>query len=248
MLSIIGSIIAVIVFGLVGFKVVPIVLDRLKTIDTLSAINRVMIFFSGIAAMVLFWVGLPAFAGAVKFLLQGHSFARFGFVGTTIFYVLVASLWIVINCAELYPMAVKSNRTALQSMLSQRKAMPKDGDRDEDAEARQLKDSLKKSGRFSLKDCNLICSVGFVADAAIAWCNTPLLTPGSSWDKVISLGDVSQISFSQVCVLAMLIGGMTLNAMLFEKFANSSMLLDKRASSGSAPMGAPISPPSRPVH
>ncbi len=239
MLSIIGSIIAVIVFGLVGFRVVPIVLDRLKSIDSLAAINRVMIFFSGIATLVLFWVGLPAFAGAVKFLLQGHSFSRLGFIGTTIFYVLVASLWIVVNCAELYPMAVKSNRTALQSMLSQRKATPKNEDRDEDAEARKLKDSLKKSGRFSLKDCNLICSVGFVADAVIAWCNTPLLAAGGSWDKVISLGDVSQISFSQVCVLAMLIGGMTLNAMLFEKFANSSMLLDKKAPS----VGSPPPPP-----
>jgi hypothetical protein len=236
MLGIIGSIIAVTVAAVVGFKAMPTILDRMRSIDALSAINRIMIFFNLVAALVLLWVGIPAFASAIKFLLQGHSFSRFGIVGTTIFYALAIALWVVINCAELYPMAVKSNRTALQSMLGQHKASVNAAkeEGDDDVDARMLKNSIKKSGKFSLKDCNLICSIGFVSDTAIAFFNTPILRPGGNWDKVTRLGDISQLSMSQVAVLAMLIGGMTLNAMMFEKFSRANLLLAKPK------QGAPI--------
>jgi hypothetical protein len=254
MLAIIGSIITVIVLAVIGFKAVPIVLDQLKLIDSLSAINRIMIFFNLVAALVLLWIGLPAFTGAIKFMLQGHSFSRFGFIGTTIFYTLSIGLWIVVNSAELYPMAIKSNREALQAMLGQYKASPKD-DKDEDVVARKLKASIRKSGKFSLKDCNVVCAVGFVTDGAIAYFNTPVLRAGGSWDKVTRLGDISQLNMSQVMVLALLIGGMTLNAVMFDKFSRANLLLDKKAPSSPpppprapspTPAPSPISAPIRP--
>jgi hypothetical protein len=242
MFSIIILIVGLVVASVVVWKLLPVITARLQVVDGLSLINKMMVFICLIFALFLLWVGLPAFTATIKFFLFGHSFADLfqwrwfkpmaGTLGEILLYFSAIILWIAVNSAELYPRAVKASRATLEAMLKQRKANRKFVDNpDDDIGDRTLKHSIRNSATFSLGDAQTVSFLGFMIDTAIAVTNTPVLKSGANIDKLIRLADFSQLNLNQIGILAMLIGGMTANAFMFDKFNKSSQISKPKAKS-----------------
>jgi hypothetical protein len=252
MIGIIVAVIVAIVLGSIAWKLIPLLVDRMGVVDGLSIVNRVMIFICFIFALFLVWVGMPAFTGTVKFFLFGNSFAdlfRWGIfkeyanlLGSILLYAAAFALWLAVNFAELYPRIVRGNRAALEKILAQRKAGKQRAslDPDDDIQDRILKHQIRTSGVFSMVDASIVCGVGFVIDTAIAVCNNPAIQNNAVLTKLIRLGSMSNTTLQQLAILGLLVAGMTVNSMMFDKFNQSQQQSGggRKSKPPSAPMSA----------
>lgn len=228
----IGAVIAVVASFIIlsiVWKLLPYLVHRFGEMYQLDAINKLMVFLCFLFAIFLLWVGMPAFIATIKFLMFGRTFAslfKFWYfynyadeIGNTILYICAFCLWLGVNASELYPKVVKSNREALESMLAARqgrKAIRIDDS--DDIETRLIKHNMRKSLGFSLVNSSIICCTAFFIDTIIAVANTPVIKDGADFFKILRLGTFNQLDLKGICVLALLVAGMTFNAAVFEQF------------------------------
>lgn len=241
MIGIIVVVVVSLILGFIAWKLVPWGVERLGVVDGLSIVNKIMIFLCFLFAIFLLWIGMPAFVGTVKFFLFGQSFSNLfrwwifkesaQFLGDCLLYTAAFLLWLAINFAELYPRIVRGNRDALESILSEHRASKKRAklDPDDDLQERLIKHQIRSSGKFSMVDAYIVCGIGFALDTVIAVCNNPVVQNNSVLMRLVKLGSVSGSTSQQIVILGLLICGMTINAMVFDKFNRSEQQTPTKA-------------------
>jgi hypothetical protein len=228
----IGAIIAIVISIIVlsiAWKILPYLVHRFGEMYQLDAVNKLMVFLCFLFAIFLLWVGMPAFTATIKFMMFGQSFSSLfklpyiyqwaDEIGGVMLNISAFCLWLGVNAAELYPKVVKGNREALEAMLAARQGRKSIRiDDADDIETRLIKHNMRKSQGLSLGSASIVCCVAFFVDTIIAVCHTPIIKAGGDFSKILRLGSFNQLDFKGICVLALLIAGMTFNAAVFEQF------------------------------
>jgi hypothetical protein len=228
----IGAIIAIVISIIVlsiAWKILPYLVHRFGEMYQLDAVNKLMVFLCFLFAIFLLWVGMPAFTATIKFMMFGQSFSSLfklpyiyqwaDEIGGVMLNISAFCLWLGVNAAELYPKVVKGNREALEAMLAARQGRKSIRiDDADDIETRLIKHQMRKSQGLSLGSASIVCCVAFFVDTIIAVCHTPIIKAGGDFSKILRLGSFTQLDFKGICVLALLIAGMTFNAAVFEQF------------------------------
>lgn len=240
MIGIVVVVVVTVIFGLLAWKILPWVVDRLGVVDGVSITNKVMIFVCFCFAIFLLWLGMPAFSGTVKFMLFGRSFAdlfRWGIfkenanlIGDFCHQTFTFTLWVAVNLAELYPRIVRGNREGLEAILAKRRAAKARAkmDPDDDIQERLIKHQIRTSGVFSMADAYIVCFIGFALDTAIAVANNPAIQNNAVMMKLMRLGSINGSTQQHLVILGFLICGMTVNSMIFDKFNYSEQQLGSK--------------------